>query len=242
MSRILHDRPIIVALDFPAAADALALADRLDPSLCRVKVGKELFTVAGPAVVEALQTKGFDVFLDLKYHDIPNTVAGACRASTRLGTWMLNVHAAGGTRMLQAAAEAVDKAALPGRAKPLLIAVTVLTSLSSDELPAIGLPADAAGVALRYAALARDAGLAGVVCSAEEATRMKSAMGHAFQLVTPGIRLAEDAKSDQSRVVTPVDAIKLGSDYLVIGRSVTAAQDPVATLVAISNSLKTIQQ
>lgn len=234
--------PIIVALDFSTSAEALALASRLDPKLCRVKVGKELFTVAGPAVIEALQKQGFEVFLDLKYHDIPNTVAGACRAATSLGVWMLNVHAAGGQRMLEAAAEATRAATRAGAQKPILIAVTVLTSLSNAELPAVGLAPDAQAAALRYAALAQHAGLDGVVCSAEEAPAMKAAFGQAFQLVTPGIRLAEDAKADQSRVVTPVDAIRMGSDYLVIGRSVTASKDPVATMTSIYNSIKDQQQ
>jgi orotidine-5'-phosphate decarboxylase len=233
----LNKKPIIVALDYPTPAEALALARRLSPSLAQVKVGKELFTAGGPQVVEDLMKMGFNVFVDLKYHDIPNTVAGACRAATKLGAWMINVHAAGGKRMLEAAVEAVAKNTLPSRQKPILIAVTMLTSLGAAELPEIGLEADTNAVVGRYAALAHAAGMDGVVCSAEEATWLKARFGAAFQLITPGIRLADDAKGDQTRVVTPQDAIKMGSDYLVIGRSVTGAKDPVATLQAIQDSL-----
>jgi orotidine-5'-phosphate decarboxylase len=233
----MTEKPVIVALDFATSAAALALAARLDPALCRVKVGKELFTTAGPQVVEALMKMGFDVFLDLKFHDIPNTVAGACKAAARQGVWMVNVHAAGGTRMLEAAADAV-KAGEPGARRPLLIGVTVLTSMGVEELPEIGLHADMQQAVHRYAALCRDAGLDGVVCSAQEASGLKAAFGADFKLVTPGIRLAGDAKGDQTRVVTPTEAIKMGSDYLVIGRSVTGADDPVAVLTKINESLK----
>jgi orotidine-5'-phosphate decarboxylase len=233
-------KPIIVALDYPTPSDALALARRLQPSLCQVKVGKELFTAGGPKVVEDLMALGFDVFIDLKYHDIPNTVAGACRAATKLGAWMINVHAAGGKRMMEAAADAVAKNTLPNRNKPILIAVTMLTSMGANELPEIGLEADTNAVVSRYAALAKESGMDGVVSSAEEAKWLKPRFGAAFQLITPGIRLADDAKGDQTRVVTPVDAINNGSDYLVIGRSVTGAKDPVATLEAIQRSIAAI--
>jgi orotidine-5'-phosphate decarboxylase len=233
-------KPIIVALDYPTPSDALALARRLQPSLCQVKVGKELFTAGGPKVVEDLMALGFDVFIDLKYHDIPNTVAGACRAATKLGAWMINVHAAGGKRMMEAAADAVAKNTLPTRNKPILIAVTMLTSMGANELPEIGLEADTNAVVSRYAALAKESGMDGVVSSAEEAKWLKPRFGGAFQLITPGIRLADDAKGDQTRVVTPVDAINNGSDYLVIGRSVTGAKDPVATLEAIQRSIAAI--
>ncbi len=229
---------VIVALDYANTHDALAMAARIDPNLCRVKVGKELFTVGGPQVVDALMRQGFDVFLDLKYHDIPHTVAGACRAATKQGVWMMNVHAAGGRRMLHAAAEAVaDGAAQSGR-KPLLIAVTMLTSMSADELPEIGLEADAEAVVARYAQLAFDTGLDGVVCSAHEARWLKSKFGTPFKLVTPGIRLPDDGADDQRRVVTPIEAIRMGSDYLVIGRSITTARDPIAVLTTINASLK----
>jgi orotidine-5'-phosphate decarboxylase len=233
-------KPIIVALDYADPKDALALAARLEPTLCQVKVGKELYTAGGPQVVEALQSRGFDVFIDLKYHDIPNTVAGACRAATKLGAWMINVHAAGGRRMMEAATEAVAISTLPGRDKPILIAVTMLTSMSAAELPEIGLEADSDAVVARYAALAHASGMDGIVCSAQESPQMKQKCGAAFQLITPGIRLADDAKGDQSRVVTPVDAIKMGSDFLVIGRSVTNAKDPIATLAAINHSIESV--
>ena len=236
----MNDRPIIVPLDFPTAEAALACAERLDPKLCQVKVGKELFTAAGPGIVERLMRQGFRVFLDLKYHDIPNTVAGACSVATKMGVWMLNVHAAGGRRMLEAAAEAVIRNTPAGNSKPILIAVTVLTSLSAAELPEIGLAADVDAAVTRFASLAKASGLDGVVCSAQEAPLMKQTFGPSFVLVTPGIRLATDAKGDQSRVVTPVDAIKMGSDYLVIGRSITAAAAPRAVLTMISDSLKVV--
>jgi len=229
--------PIIVALDYPTAHEALESASKMDPSMCRVKVGKELFTAGGPGVVEALMRQGFEVFIDLKYHDIPNTVAGACRAATRQGAWMINVHAAGGRRMMQAAVEAVATCTPPDRHKPILIAVTMLTSMSAQELPEIGLEANVDAVVSRYAQLAFDAGMDGVVCSAQEAPWLKSRFGGEFKLVTPGIRLAADAVGDQSRVVTPVEAIKMGSDYLVIGRSITGAKDPIAVLTKINQSL-----
>lgn len=231
-------KPLIVVLDYPRAADALALADRLDPALCRVKVGKELFTASGPAVVEQLMKRGFDVFLDLKYHDIPNTVAGACRAAARLGVWMVNVHASGGRAMLGAAREAIDGEAH----RPLLIGVTVLTSLSSADLADIGVTADAPAQVMRLAGLCHACGLDGVVCSAEEAPLLGAAYSGArrFVKVTPGIRMAGDAKGDQQRVVTPVDAIKMGADYLVIGRSITHATDPVARLNEIHQQLQAL--
>ena len=235
----MNPKPIIVALDYDCAADALSLAAKLDPQLCRVKVGKELHTAAGPQIVDALMAKGFEVFLDLKFHDIPNTVASACKVAASQGVWMMNVHASGGKKMLAAARDAVNSFNCH---KPLLIAVTVLTSLAQDELSDIGLEPDMKAAVLNYATLAFDAGLDGVVCSAQEAAWLKSRFGAAFQLVTPGIRLAEDAKGDQSRVVTPMDAIKMGADYLVIGRSITHAPDPIATLHKINNDLKLLEQ
>ena len=235
----MNHKPIIVALDHNNSAEALSLAARLDPSLCRLKVGKELHTAAGPQVIDALMKQGFEVFLDLKFHDIPNTVASACKVAASQGVWMMNVHASGGKKMLAAARDAV--ATVNGN-KPLLIAVTVLTSLSQNELGEIGLQPDMESAVLNYASLAFDAGLDGVVCSAQEATWLKARFGETFQLVTPGIRLAEDAKGDQSRVVTPADAIKMGSDYLVIGRSITASPDPIATLHKINNDLKLQEQ
>ncbi len=234
----MSSKPIIVVLDYDNTSDALSLADRLDPTMCRVKVGKELHTAAGPQVVEALMARGFDVFLDLKFHDIPNTVAGACKVAASQGVWMVNVHACGGKKMLTAARNAIDS--VNGN-KPLLIGVTVLTSLAQSELLEIGLDANLPASVLRYAALTQDAGLDGVVCSALEATWLKDRFGKAFKLVTPGIRLVDDVKGDQARVVTPVDAIKMGADYLVIGRSITQSADPVATLHKIYNDLKTLE-
>ncbi len=230
-------KPIIAVLDYPSAAEALAFSDRLDTSLCRVKVGKELFTAAGPAVVEGLVKRGFDVFLDLKFHDIPNTVAGACKAATGLGVWMLNVHASGGRAMMEAAKNAVDRAS-SGSRKPLLIGVTVLTSMADSDLPAIGLAPDCNAQVMRLAALTADCGLDGVVCSAMEAKQLKAAHDNNFKLITPGIRLAGDAKGDQQRVVTPVEAMQLGADYLVIGRSINASADPIAVLKMIQADLE----
>jgi len=229
----MPDNPVIVALDYPATEPALALADRLSPRLCRLKVGKELFTVAGPTLVESLQRRGFEVFLDLKFHDIPNTVAGAVRAAAALGVWMVNVHACGGRRMLEAAVDALA----PVRKKPLLIAVTVLTSMSEEDLRETGCDEPVAERVSRYAALAADCGLDGVVCSAGEATRLRRERGDGFCLVTPGIRLAGDSAGDQRRVLTPAEALAAGSDYLVIGRSITAAQDPLGALRRVHEEL-----
>jgi len=229
----LDNRRVIVPLDVPDADSALALASRLDAKLCRVKVGKELFVAAGPAVIDKLNAAGHEVFLDLKFHDIPNTVAGACRSAARLGVWMMNVHASGGEAMLRAAREAADSAARP----PLLIGVTILTSLGDAELAAVGFAGSASDNVARLARLARDCGLDGVVCSAQEAPMLRPAMGAGFVLVTPGIRLASDARGDQSRVVTPPEALRVGADYLVIGRPITGSPDPAATLRAIQQSL-----
>ena len=231
----MGNRKIIVALDFPDAEAALAAAARLDPKLCRVKVGKELFVAAGPALVDKLHAAGHEVFLDLKFHDIPNTVAAACRAAARLGVWMVDVHASGGEAMMRAAREALGSA---GARVPLLIGVTVLTSLSDAEMPAVGFSGSAADNAERFARLAAACSLDGVVCSAEEAPRLRKATRREFLLVTPGIRLETDAKGDQARVVTPLEAVRRGADYLVIGRPVTQSTDPAATLAAIGRTLK----
>ncbi len=225
--------PVIVALDFASEEPALALADRLTPELCRLKVGKELFTRAGPVLVEKLQGRGFELFLDLKFHDIPNTVAGALRAAADLGVWMVNVHAGGGRRMMEAAADAVAGSA----SRPLLIAVTVLTSMSDEDLADLGYTETAAQRVQRLAALAAASGMDGVVCSAQEASALRAARGPGFCLVTPGIRLAGDDAGDQRRVVTPADAVAMGADYLVIGRSITAASDPLAALERVHREL-----
>ena len=225
--------PIIVALDFPAPQPAFELLEKLDPKLCRVKVGKEMFTRMGPVFVEACMSRGFDVFLDLKFHDIPNTVAGACRAGADLGVWMMNVHASGGRRMMQAAREAVDKSS----SETLLIAVTILTSLSEEELAEIGYSDSAADNVSRLAALAKDSGMHGVVCSPREARQLRSDLGDEFLLVTPGVRPAGSDVADQRRVMTPQDAMQAGSSYLVIGRPITAAKDPLQALQQITDSL-----
>lgn len=224
------DPRVIVALDYADAAAALALAQRLDPVSCRLKVGKELFTAAGPALVEQLAARGFGVFLDLKYHDIPNTVAAACRSAAALGAWMINVHASGGRVMMQAAREALAGLAHP----PQLIAVTVLTSLGAEDLREIGQAEAPQVLAERLARLAAQSGMDGVVCSAQEAPQLRRACGPAFCLVTPGIRPAGAGQDDQKRIVTPQAAIANGADYLVIGRPITRAPDPLAALERIN--------
>jgi orotidine-5'-phosphate decarboxylase len=230
----LDNKRVIVPLDFPDADTALAFAQRLEPKLCRVKVGKELFVAAGPAVVGALQERGFEVFLDLKFHDIPNTVAGACRSAARLGVWMMNVHASGGEAMMRAAREAIEGVVRP----PLLIAVTILTSLASADLERVGFSGPVEENVERLARLARACGLDGVVCSAQEAPSIRRATGEDFTLVTPGIRLEGGGTHDQARVVTPREAVRLGANYLVIGRAITQAADPAATLESIRLSLE----
>jgi orotidine-5'-phosphate decarboxylase len=225
--------PVVVALDFPSAEPALALVERLSPALCRLKVGKELFTRCGPALVDDLQQRGFDVFLDLKFHDIPHTVGAAVQAAAELGVWMVNVHASGGRRMMEAAADALQAFAH----RPKLIGVTVLTSMSDDDLAELGYAESAQQRVMRLAALAADCGLDGVVCSAREAAVLRGKHGREFCLVTPGIRLAGDAAGDQRRVLTPADAMAEGADYLVIGRSITGAEDPLAALERVHAEL-----
>ena len=225
---------IIVALDFADADSALALVARLDPALCRLKVGKELFTAAGPDLVRTLVARGFEVFLDLKFHDIPNTVAAACRAAAGLGVWMLNVHASGGRRMMAAAQAALADLPKP----PLLIAVTVLTSMSAEDLGEVGISAAPADQVLRLARLAHACKLDGVVCSAQEATMLRAELGAGFRLVTPGIRPAGAEAGDQRRVMTPAEALRAGATDLVIGRPVTAAADPLAALERIQSDIQ----
>ncbi|MBN8238507.1 orotidine-5'-phosphate decarboxylase [Marinobacter hydrocarbonoclasticus] len=226
----LNDPKIIVALDFPSQDPALALADQLDPAKCRLKVGKELFTRSGPDLVKALQSRGFDIFLDLKYHDIPNTTSAAVAAAAELGVWMVNVHASGGEKMMIACRERLESF---GNDRPLLIAVTVLTSMSDEDLAGIGITGSAEAHVSRLATLTKNSGLDGVVCSAQEAPRLKAEQGSDFQLVTPGIRPLTADKGDQQRIMTPTDALKAGSDYLVIGRPITQAPDPLAALESI---------
>ena len=229
----MSDSPIIVALDFPDMASALGLVEQLEPGRCRLKVGKELFTRSGPAVVEKLAARGFDVFLDLKFHDIPNTVAAAVRAAADLGVWMVNVHAFGGRAMLTAAREALAGA---GR-RPLLIGVTVLTSMDASALHEIGIAGGPQEQVSRLAALAQDCGLDGVVCSPREVEMLRQTRGSQFVLVTPGVRPAGSDTGDQKRVMTPQEAVRAGSDYLVIGRPITQAPDPMAALAAIEHEL-----
>lgn len=224
---------VIVALDYADMKSAMALADRLDPAACKLKVGKELFTAAGPDFVARLARRGFDIFLDLKFHDIPNTVAQACKAAARLGVWMVNVHALGGRAMMTAAREAIES--VPR--KPKLIAVTVLTSMAETDLREVGIDASPLVEAMRLAELAGDCGLDGVVCSAHEAAAIRDRLGNHFLRVTPGIRLPEDAAGDQKRVMTPLIAVESGASYLVIGRSVTRAADPLAVLARINREI-----
>lgn len=225
---------IIIALDFARADAALELAAKLEPQSCRLKVGKELFTAAGPALVEKLIGRGFDIFLDLKFHDIPNTVAGACKAAAQLGVWMLNVHALGGRAMLEAARDAVAA----GANRPKLVAVTLLTSVAGADMKDVGISGDSESVVLRLARLAQASGLDGVVCSAREAQLLRRECGAGFCLVTPGIRPAQSANDDQQRVATPAAAVAAGADYLVIGRPVTQAPDPAAALAAINREIE----
>lgn len=234
----MTERRIIVALDYPDAAAARQFVARVRPDMCRLKVGKELFVAAGPAFVQELVGQGYDVFLDLKFHDIPNTVAQACKAAARLGVWMMNVHAAGGPRMLAAAREALEGMSNGTQPRPLLIAVTVLTSMGAEELKAIGVEADAEHQVLRLAGLTRAAGLDGVVCSAQEAVALRRALGNEFCLVTPGIRPAGSASGDQTRILTPAQAVQAGADYLVIGRPITQAADPLQVLEAIAQEIE----
>ena len=226
--------PIIVALDYPTLEQALACARQLDPSVVRVKVGKQLFTSVGPAVLSALHDEGFEVFLDLKFHDIPNTVAGAVSAAADLGVWMVNVHASGGRRMMEAAANAVAKRG----DKTQLIAVTVLTSMDQDDLSELGIVESPADRVMRLARRAQSSGMDGVVCSAQEAPVLRRQFGHNFSLVTPGIRLPEDDAGDQRRVVTPWDAMNGGSTLLVMGRSITGASSPRAVVDQILTRLE----
>ncbi len=227
----MSDPRIIVALDFSTAEQAMSFTAKLDPGTCRVKVGKELFTAAGPQLVEKIIGKGFDVFLDLKFHDIPSTVANACRAAAGLGVWMMNVHALGGRKMLSAAREAIP----PGSVK--LIAVTLLTSMERSDLKDVGLTGGPEDVVQRLAVLAHDCALDGVVSSALEAAELRKIMGEDFCLVTPGIRPAGASLDEQKRVTTPSQAIRNGANYLVIGRPITQASDPALLVQQLNDGI-----
>ena len=231
----MSDPRIIVALDYSSAKPALDLAERLNPVLCRLKVGKELFTAAGPQLIEQLMQRGYQIFLDLKFHDIPNTTAQACKAAAALGVWMVNVHALGGRKMMDAAHDAIAHQAQP----PKLVAVTVLTSMTQPDLSELGFISTPAEMVLRLAMLARASGLDGVVCSAQEAAMVRQHAGKEFCLVTPGIRPADAQAHDQSRIMTPRAALDMGSNYLVIGRPITQAADP---LLALQNIVKEIEE
>ncbi len=230
----MNDQKVIVALDYDNQADALAFVSRIDPTSCRLKVGKEMFTLFGPDFVRELHKRGFSVFLDLKFHDIPNTCSKAVKAAAELGVWMVNVHASGGERMMAASREILEPY---GKDRPLLIGVTVLTSMEQSDLAGIGLDVKPQDQVMRLATLTKNAGLDGVVCSAQESQMLKQSLGKEFKLVTPGIRPAGADVGDQRRIMTPYEAVQAGSDYLVIGRPITQAADPAAVLAEINASL-----
>lgn len=224
--------PVIVALDFPNEADTLNFVRHIDPSLCQLKIGKELFTATGRSLVEKLIYQGFKIFLDLKYHDIPNTVAQACKVAADMGVWLLDMHISGGRRMMEAAVNALANY----QEKPHLIGVTVLTSIEQSDLQELGLTQSPEQLVLQWAKLAQDSGLNGVVCSAQEASILRQHLGNDFLLVTPGIRLNTDNNDDdQRRIMTPQQALASGSSYLVMGRPITQAADPISTLIEINN-------
>ncbi|MFY2508138.1 orotidine-5'-phosphate decarboxylase [Vibrio pectenicida] len=228
------DQKVIVALDYDNRADALAFTDRIDPASCRLKVGKEMFTLFGPDFVKQLHQRGFSVFLDLKFHDIPTTCSKAVRAAAEFGVWMVNVHASGGERMMSASREILESY---GQTRPLLIGVTVLTSMEQSDLKGIGIGTAPQEHVVRLAKLTQNSGLDGVVCSAQESSMLKDELGKAFKLVTPGIRPIGSDTGDQKRIMTPVDAIEAGSDYLVIGRPITQAKEPAQVLREINRTL-----
>ncbi|KJG40557.1 orotidine 5'-phosphate decarboxylase [Photobacterium angustum] len=228
------DPKVIVALDYDNQNEALAFVDRIEPGSCRLKVGKEMFTFFGPDFVRQLHDRGHSVFLDLKFHDIPNTCSKAVKAAADLGVWMVNVHASGGERMMTASREILEPY---GKDRPLLIGVTVLTSMEASDLAGIGINCEPHQQVLNLASLAKNSGLDGVVCSAHEAHTLKQSLGQGFKLVTPGIRPAGSDAGDQRRIMTPVEAISAGSDYLVIGRPITQAEDPASVLAQINKSL-----
>ncbi len=233
----MNDPKIIVALDYPDAQSALDLVARLEPALCRLKVGKELFVTAGPQLLEKFMQRGFEIFLDLKFNDIPNTTAQACKAAAALGVWMVNVHALGGRKMMEAAREAVANTAH----RPKLVAVTVLTSMAQQDLSELGIAATPAELVLRLAKLAYASGLDGVVCSAQEAAMLRQHTGKEFCLVTPGIRPADSDANDQSRIMTPRAALEHGASYLVIGRPITQAVDPLRALQNIAKEIEGLE-
>lgn len=225
----LNESPLIVALDYPDLSKAISMAELLDPKSCRVKVGKELYTKEGPKIIDALHQLGFDIFLDLKFHDIPNTTANAVAIAAELGVWMVNVHASGGRRMMEACVNSLSKFKSP----PLLIGVSVLTSMTEADLHEIGINSSPLDHVLKLGGLAKESGLDGLVCSAHEASLLKGELGEEFKLVTPGIRPEFSDKGDQKRIMTPSQALRAGSDYLVIGRPITQANDPLEAMVKV---------
>jgi orotidine-5'-phosphate decarboxylase len=231
------EKRIIVALDFNEAKIALSLVDSLDPKLCRLKVGKELYTACGPDLIKQIQDRGFEVFLDLKFHDIPNTVAKAVNVAGNMGVWMLNVHASGGQAMMEAAREALLKF---GSQRPKLIAVTVLTSLAQVDLNQVGIDCSPEEQVSKLTFLTRDAGLDGVVCSAAETRMLRVQLPKEFCLVTPGIRRATDAVGDQKRILGPGDAVRSGSNYLVVGRPITQADSPNEALLEFNSAIASV--
>lgn len=231
------DPKVLIALDFDHTSKALDFVSHLDPKRCRLKVGKELFALGGPQFVKQLISLEFDVFLDLKYHDIPNTVAKACIAAAEMGVWMVNVHALGGRKMMMAAKKAINSC----NHQPKLIAVTILTSMETEDLVEVGLAGTPQDNVLRLAKLAKESGLDGVVCSAQEAAILRDQLGADFCLVTPGIRPTTAAVNDQKRIMTPPSAMAAGSSYLVIGRPITQATDPLAELASINQSIEAYQ-
>lgn len=234
MSNKIQDSKVVVALDFSNAHDAITLVNQLDPTICKLKIGKELFTAEGPQLVEKLVAKDFKVFLDLKFHDIPNTVAKACEAASNLGVWMLNVHASGGSDMMKAALDGVNKS----QHSPYLIAVTVLTSMNQKNLTELGIQSSIEEQVLKLANLTHQAGLHGVVCSAMEAQLLRKAITDDFLLVTPGIRPATASFDDQNRVMTPKKALNMGASYLVVGRPITQATNPLDALHDINKEIQ----
>ena len=225
-----HLSPVIVALDFADEKQTLQFVRQLSPELCQIKIGKELFTATGRHLVEQLVNQGFKVFLDLKYHDIPNTVASACKIAAQMGVWMVDMHAGGGRRMMEAAAEAVSQF----QQRPYLIGVTVLTSMTQTDLAQTGVDRSIDEQVMHLAKLSQQSGLDGVVCSAQEAVILRDQLGKEFLLVTPGIRLNSKSEDDQRRIMTPKDALAAGSSYLVMGRPITRSADPVLLLQQIN--------
>jgi len=229
----MNNKKIIVALDFDNLDTAKKLVNQLKPEVCRLKVGKEMFTLFGPQWVSFLVERGFDVFLDLKFHDIPNTVAKACAAAASLGVWMVNVHAAGGTEMMKKARDAIE----PFANRPLITAVTILTSMDDNQYSQIGYSRPIDQQVLHFAQMSKESGMDGIVCSAWEAAKLSALFGKEFKLITPGIRPLGSDKGDQSRIMTPANAIDAGASYLVIGRPITQSSDPLKTLCEISETL-----